>query len=66
MLHSIERLECSTQHETDVAMVFFSRQCWMDNIFFQHALMLQTLIFYVAYLSCSMLQTLILDVAWTV
>jgi len=38
----------------------------MNNNFSQHVLMLETLIFNVAYMSFSMLQTLILNVAWTV
>ena len=53
-------LECSMQHETDVVAVFFlAIDGWMDNNFFQHALMLQILIFDVAYMSFSMLQMLI-------
>ena len=36
----------------------------MNNNFSQHVLMLETLIFNVAYMSFSMLQTLILNVAY--
>ena len=49
------------QHETDVAAVFFSYYQWMVNNFFQYFLMLQMMVFYVAYVF-SMLRMLLFDV----
>ena len=54
---SLRNLECSMQHETYLRR-FFSHHWWMDNKFFQHTSMLQTLIFDVVFVEFSILQTL--------
>ena len=58
VVFSSRDLEYFMQHQIDVAASFFSHHWWMDNNLFQHALMLQTLIFGVAYVRFSMFQML--------
>ena len=61
-----ERFECSMQYETYVAAGFFLIIYGWITIFFDLLLMLQTLIFDVAYGEFSMLQMIFLNIAWTV